>query len=55
MELSGQYHIPGALFLVPTEHKAGWATGTILGVLEEKNLITLMGFESWMIQPVAQL
>jgi hypothetical protein len=53
MELSGQYHVSGALFLVPTEQGTGCATGTILGILEEKNHITLMGFEPWTVQPVA--
>lgn len=53
MELNGQYHIPVALFLVPTEQEAGWATRTSLGVLEEKNLFTLPGFEPWIVQPIA--
>jgi len=52
MELSGQYHIPLALFLVLTEQEAGWATRTSLGILEEKNLFTLLGFKPRTVQPV---
>jgi hypothetical protein len=53
MELSAQYYIPLALFLVLTKQEAGWATRTSLGILEEKNLFTLPGFEPWTVQPVA--
>jgi hypothetical protein len=53
MELSGQYHIPLALFLVLTEQEARWAATTSQGVLKEKNLFTLLGFEPQTVQSVA--
>lgn len=53
MKANGLYHILATIRMARIEYVGVWATEPVWTFRHEINLLPLLGFEPWIIQPIA--